>query len=82
MEFEVLISWKGILFNVTIIICSCERNLMPRTHGANKTCTLFAQIRPELLDTDREYEQLKEFFFAHVNATIVRAKKNPLKYLN
>ena len=29
---------------------------------------LFAQICPELLHTDREFEQLKEVLFAHVNA--------------
>ena len=29
---------------------------------------LFAQIRPELLHTDREFEQLKEVLFANVNA--------------
>ena len=30
----------------------------------------FAQIRPELLHTDREFEQLKEVLFAHVNAAL------------
>ena len=30
------------------------------------------QIRPELLHTDREFEQLKEGFFAHVNAALGR----------
>ena len=31
---------------------------------------IFAQIRPELLHTDRELEQLKEVLFAHVNAAL------------
>ena len=30
--------------------------------------TLFAQIRPKLLHTEQEFEQLKEILFAHVNA--------------
>ena len=34
------------------------------------THALFAQIRPELLHTDREFEQLKEVLFAHVNAAL------------
>ena len=34
---------------------------------------LFAQIRPELLHTDREFEQLKEVLFAHVNAALTAA---------
>ena len=33
---------------------------------------LFAQIRPELLHTDREFEQLKEVLFANVNAALSR----------
>ena len=32
--------------------------------------SLFAQIRPELLHTDQEFEQLKEVLFAHVNAAL------------
>ena len=31
---------------------------------------LCAQIRPVLLHTDREFEQLKEVLFAHVNAAL------------
>ena len=36
--------------------------------------TLFAQIRPELLHTDREFEQLKKVLFAHVNAALTKQK--------
>ena len=36
----------------------------------NKKKTLFAQIRPELFHTNREFEQLKEVLFAHVNAAL------------
>ena len=32
---------------------------------------LFAQICPELLHTDREFEQLKQVLFAHVNAALI-----------
>ena len=41
--------------------------LRPRFHEQIKHA-LFAQIRPALLDRDREFEQLKEVLFAHVNA--------------
>ena len=41
--------------------------LRPRLHEQIKP-SLFKQIRPELLDTDREFEQLKEVLFAYVNA--------------
>ena len=41
---------------------------MPRLHEQIKHA-LFAQIRPESLHTDREFEHLNEVLFAHVNAT-------------
>ena len=34
---------------------------------------LFAQILPELLHADREFEQLKEVLFAHVNAALIES---------
>ena len=40
--------------------------LRPRLHEQIKLA-LFAQIHPELLHTDREFEQLKVTLFAHVN---------------
>ena len=50
--------------------------LRPRLHEQIKH-TLFAQIRPELLHTDREFEQLKEVLFAHENAAQGYLKKGP-----
>ena len=47
----------------------------PRLHEQIK-CALFAQIRPELLHTDREFEQLKEVLFAHVNAALQPLENN------
>ena len=44
--------------------------LRPRLHEQIKHA-LFAQIRPGLLHTDREFEQLKEVLFAHVNAALL-----------
>ena len=41
----------------------------PRLHEQIKH-TLFAQILPQLLHRDREFEQLKEVLFAHVNAAL------------
>ena len=41
----------------------------PRLHEQIKY-TLFAQICPELIYTDWEFEQLKEVLFAHVNAAL------------
>ena len=43
--------------------------LKPGLHEQIKHA-IIAQIRPELLHTDREFEQLKEVLFAHVNAAI------------
>ena len=40
-------------------------NVRPRLHEQIKHA-IFAQIRLELLHTDREFEQLKEVLFAHV----------------
>ena len=37
---------------------------------SKKKHILFAEIRPELLYTDREFEQLKKVLFAHVNAAL------------
>ena len=48
--------------------CVCC-SLRPRLHEQIKY-TLFAQIRPELLNRDREFEQLKAVLFAHVNAAL------------
>ena len=45
------------------------RSFRPRLHEKIKHA-LFAQIRPGLLHTDREFEQLKEVLFAHVNAAL------------
>ena len=43
----------------------------PRLHEQIKHA-LFAQILPELLLTDREFEQLKVTLFAHVNKALGR----------
>ena len=51
------------------LLCLFFSGLRPRFHEQIKH-TLFAQIRPELLHTDREFEQLKEVLFAHVNAAL------------
>ena len=45
--------------------------LRPRLHEQIKH-TLFAQIFPELLHTDREFEQIKEGLFAYVNAALTK----------
>ena len=46
-----------------------EQGLRPCLHEQIKQ-RLFEQIRPGLLHTDREFEQLKEVLFAHVNAAL------------
>ena len=46
-----------------------ETTIRPRLHEQIKY-GLCAQIRPELLHTDQEFEQLKEILFAHVNAAL------------
>ena len=47
-----------------------NRTVRPRLHEQIKH-TLFEQIRPESLHTDREFEQLKEVLFAYVNAALL-----------
>ena len=60
------------------VICSCVRGFRPRLHEQIKQ-PLFAQIRPEYLHMDREFEQLKEVLFAHVNAALVPAAAHELR---
>ena len=47
--------------------CNRSLSLRPRLHEQIKQ-SLFEQIRPGLLHTDREFEHLKEVLFAQVNA--------------
>ena len=54
-------------------MCPPDRPCRLRLHEQIKH-TLFAQIRPELLHTDREFEQLKEVLFAHVDAALTNLK--------
>ena len=52
--------------NLVEIILNTQNTFKARLHEQIKQ-RLFEQIRPELLHTDREFEQLKEVLFAHVN---------------
>ena len=65
MELSNILS---ILIFVNINLHHLEsKTLRPRLHEQIKHA-LFAQIRPELLHTDREFEQFKVILFFHVNA--------------
>ena len=51
-----------------------SESVRPRLHEQIKH-TLFAQILPEFLHTDREFEQIKEVLFAHVNAALEKRRR-------
>ena len=63
-------AWKLSSFFLHILATDYDDFFRLRLHEQIKH-TICAQIRPELLDTDREFEQLKEVLFAHVNAALV-----------
>ena len=58
-----------------------EKLVRVRLHEQIKHA-LFAQIRPELLHTDREFEELKEVLFAHVNSALTRGNISYFFYLS
>ena len=67
LALSLLVQKLELIFLFLVLIFALT--LRPCTHMQIKH-TWFEQIRPELLHTDREFEQLKEVLFAHVNAAL------------
>ena len=67
LTVEMIVACLQMVMFRTVKKNSEKRCLRPRLHEQIKQ-HLFEQIRPGLLHTDREFEQLKKVLFAYVNA--------------